>query len=120
MTQFVALKDATPESIRSYKREIRAIVVDRAAYHVERALEGAKRPSPKRYQAAISDGLARAKLDVMAELFVHMRNVSRPTSVAGWRRAKGGLIREPRKPIQALALIEAYGNIVRYVTRLKA
>jgi hypothetical protein len=120
MTQFVALKDATPESIRSYKREIRAIVVDRAAYHVERALEGVKRPSPKRYQGAISDGLARAKLDVMAEIFVHMRNISRPTGVAGWRRAKGGLVREPRKPTQALALIEAYANVVRYVARLKA
>jgi hypothetical protein len=120
MTQFVALSDTKPESIRSYKREVRAIVIDRAAYHVERALAGVKRPSTKRYDAAISDSLAKAKLDVMAEIFMLMREASRPRSVAGWRRAKGGLVREARKPVQALELITAYSDVVRYIARMKA
>jgi hypothetical protein len=120
MTQFVALSDATPEAIRSYKREVRAIVIDRAAYHVERALDGAKKPAPKRYQTAITDGLAKGKLDVMAEIFALMREASRPRSVAGWRRGKGGLVREARKPTEALALIAAYTDVVRYLARMKA
>jgi hypothetical protein len=120
MTQFVALSDTKPEAIRSYKREIRAIVVDRAAHHVERALAGVKRPSEKRYDAAMSDGLAKAKLDVMAEIFAHMREASRPRSVAGWRRGKGGLVREARKPERALAMIAAYSDVIRYIARMKA
>jgi hypothetical protein len=120
MMQFVALSDTKPESIRSYKREIRAIVIDRAAYHVERALAGVKKPSQKRYDAAMTDGLAKAKLDVMAEIFVHMREASRPRSVAGWRRGKGGLVREARKPTEALAVIAAYSDVIRYIARMKA
>ena len=63
MAQFITLRDSKPESIRKYKNEVRAIVIDRAAYHVERALVGAKkRPTGSRYQASIEDALARAKL----------------------------------------------------------
>jgi hypothetical protein len=120
MSQFIALRDAKPESIREYKQEVRAVVIDRAAFHVERALRAGQKPNAKRYQAHIEAALARAKLDVMAEIFQHMRELSRPRGVAGWTRGRGGLVRESRKPAQALALIDAYAQIVRYVTRLKA
>jgi len=121
MTQFIALKDCKPESIRKYKREVRAIVIDRAAVHVERALaKDKKKPAAARYQAQIEDALARAKLDVMAEIFSHMRERSRPQGVAGWTRGRGGLVRERRKPIRALELIAAYAQVVQYVARLKA
>ncbi len=120
MTQFIALRDAKPESIRKYKREVRAIVIDRAALHVERALGRDKKPTPARYQALMDDALAQAKLDVMTELFSHMREHSRPKGVAGWTRGRGGLVRERRKPAQALQLVAAYTQVVGYLTRLKA
>jgi hypothetical protein len=120
MSQFIALPDGNPESIATYKREIRAIVIDRAAVHAERALAARPKPSPARYQAVMDDALARAKLDVMAEIFSHMRDAARPQSVAGWTRARGGLVRQRRKPVAALELIAAYTQVIRYLTRLKA
>jgi hypothetical protein len=120
MTTFIALRDASPESIRSYKREIRAIVVDRAAYHLERLLDGIASPSPKRYQTALQESLAKAKLDVMAEVFQHMQELSRPRGVAGWTRGRGGLVRRARDPDQVLALVAAYSDVVRYLVRLRA
>ncbi len=120
MTQFLTLRSAKPESVRKYKQEVRAIVIDRAAFHVERALAVGKKPSAKRYQAVIEDALARAKLDVMAEIFTLMRELSRPRGVAGWTRGKGGLVRETRRPTAALELVAAYASVVSYVARLKA
>ncbi len=120
MTQFIALRSAKPESIRKYKQEVRAIVIDRAAFHVERALAGKKKPTTKRYQAMIEDGLARAKLDVMAEIFQLMRELAKPRGVSGWTRGKGGLVRENRQPGSALELIEAYAGVVSYLARLRA
>lgn len=120
MTQFLTLRSAKPESVRKYKQEVRAIVIDRAAFHVERALPAGKKPSVKRYQAVIEDSLARAKLDVMAEIFMLMRELSRARGVAGWTRGKGGLVRETRRPAAALELVAAYASVVSYVTRLKA
>jgi hypothetical protein len=68
----------------------------------------------------IEDALARSKLDVMTEVFSHMREVSRPRGVAGWTRGRGGLVRETRQPIRALELIAAYTEVVRYLARFKA
>ncbi len=121
MTQFIALRNAKPESIRKYKQEVRAIIIDRSALHVERALVRDKKPTSDRYQVLMEDALARAKLDVMAEIFGHMRDLSRPRGVAGWTRShSGALVRERRKPLHALALIAAYTQVVQYLTRLKA
>jgi len=120
MSSFIALENAEPGSIRTYKRHVRAIVIDRAAYHLERALRGRRRPAAKRYQVIIDDSLARAKLDVMAEIFGHMRDLSRPRAVAGWTRGGAGLVRRARKPGASLAMINGYLDVVRYIGRLKA
>jgi hypothetical protein len=120
MTEFIALSDTSPESIRTYRREVRAIVIDRAAYHLEHLLARNRNPSAKRYQAALQASLGKAKLDVMTEIFQHMQALSRPRGVAGWSRGRGGLVRQARDPERALALIAAYSDVVRYVARLKA
>lgn len=120
MTQFLGLRDTQPASIRTYKKEVRAVVIDRAAFHVEHALAAAKKPTVQRYQAMIEDGLARAKLDVMAEIFSLMRDIARPKGVGGWTRSKRGLVRESRRPDAALDLIDAYSSVIRYVSRLRA
>jgi hypothetical protein len=78
-------------------------------------------PTAARYDALTDDGLSRAKLDVMAEIAAHMRELARPRGVAGWTRSNSGaLLRERRKPARALKLIAAYTRVILYVARLKA
>ncbi len=120
MSNFIQLRSAKPAAIAKYRQEVKAITVDRAAHHVDQILSGHKRPNERSYEKALQDGLLRAKLDVIAELFAHMQRLARPDSVADWNREDGGLKRRPRKPQTALELIAAYDQIVRDVVRLKA
>ncbi len=121
MSTFIELRSAKPEAVAKYKKEVKAIVIDRAAFHVDQYLARQKRTTEKSYERALQDGLQRAKLDVMAELFEHMQRLARPASVADWNREQtGGLTRRPRRPEAALTLIAAYDEVVREVVRMKA
>jgi hypothetical protein len=119
MSTFIELRTAKAESIAKYKSEVKAITIDRAAYHVEQILAKQSRPTKRSYEKALQDALLRAKLDVMAELFEHMQRLARPHSVADWDRESGGLKRRSRSPQVALELIGAYDQVVRDVARMK-
>jgi len=120
MPHFIQLRSAKPDAVASYKKELRAIIVDRAAQHVETTLETFKRPTSRTYERALQESLLKAKLDVMAELFAHMQNLARPRAVSGWRRGDKGLVREPRGAQARFDLINAYDDVLRYVSRLQA
>ena len=120
MVSFIELKSANPETISNYKREVRAIVIDRAADHVQQAIARYKRPSPRTYEKALQDGLTRAKLDVMAEIFRLMHDLARQNVVSQWSRHESGLQRRRRSPKTIMALIRAYDTVVRYVANMKA
>jgi hypothetical protein len=45
---FIDLRDAEPESVRKYKPEVRAIVIDRAGHTTSNAPSLAKWPQPQR------------------------------------------------------------------------
>ena len=113
MHHFIQLKNTSPEAIAGYKRELRAIVIDRAADYVQQKVARFKRPSPASYEKALHEGLMRAKLDVMADL-------ARQNVVAQWSRNDRGLKRSRRSPQTIIDLINAYDQIVRYVATLKA
>jgi len=120
MQTFIQLKNTSPEAIAAYKREVRAIVVDRAADHVAQSMARQRRPSPASYEKALQEGLMRAKLDVLAELFRIMHDLARQNVVAQWSRNERGLKRQRRSPEGIIELINAYDRIVRYVSTLKA
>ena len=120
MHHFIQLKNTSPEAIAGYKRELRAIVIDRAADYVQQKVARFKRPSPASYEKALHEGLMRAKLDVMAELFRIMHDLARQNVVAQWSRNDRGLKRSRRSPQTIIDLINAYDQIVRYVATLKA
>jgi hypothetical protein len=120
MSNFIALNSTQPKSVARYKREVRAIVIDRAADHIEGLLPANRKPSPKRYEKAFQEGLLRAKLDVMAELFRIMHDLARPNVVAGWSRGDDGLRRKTRSPAATMKLIVAYEQVVRYVAGIRA
>lgn len=120
MSHFIALKSTQPNAISRYKREVRAIVVDRAADHIDELLPAGRKPSARSYEKAFQEGLRRAKLDVLAELFRIMHDLARPSAVADWSRGDGGLRRKPLTPEGTMKLIVAYQQIVRYVTSIRA
>jgi len=120
MSSFIQLKSAKPEAIARYRRELRAIVVDRAADHTQQVIARYKRPTARSYEKALQDGLLRAKLDVLAELFGIMHNLARPNVVAQWSRKDTGLQREVRSPQTTMELLKAYDQLVRYVSNMKA
>lgn len=120
MTGFIQLSSPKAEAISRYKKEIRAIVIDRAADHAQQAMTRYKRPSEKTYEKALQEALLRAKLDVMAELFRIMHDLARPSVVSQWSRDDSGLRRNPRSPSTLMDLVRAYEQVVRYVTNLKA
>lgn len=120
MSNFIALSSTQPQAIARYKREVRAIVVDRAADHLEQLLPVGRKPTPSRYEKALQEGLRRAKLDVMAELFRLMHDLARPSAVADWSRRKDGLRRETRSTEATMRLITAYAQVVRYVASMRA
>jgi len=120
MLSFIQLKSADPEAISAYKHEVRAIVIDRAADHVQQTIARYKRPSPSTYEKALQDGLTRAKLDVMAEIFRLMHDLARQNVVSQWSRHESGLQRRRRSPEAIMALIRAYDTVVRYVANMKA
>jgi hypothetical protein len=120
MHNFIQLKNASPESVAGYKREVRAIVVDRAADHVQQIMARYRRPTAAAYEKALQEGLMGAKLDVLAELFRIMHDLARQNAVAQWSRNESGLKRQRRSPETVIELINAYDRIVRYVSSLKA
>jgi hypothetical protein len=120
MPTFIQLKSSQPDAVNSYKREVRAIVVDRAAEYVQNAMVRYKRPSAQTYERALQDGLTRAKLDVMSELYRIMHDLARNTAVSQWSRKDSGLERRRRSPKTIMELIRAYDQVVRYVANLKA
>jgi hypothetical protein len=69
---------------------------------------------------ALQDGLQRARLDVLAELFRIMHDLARESAVAQWSRADAGLKRRPRSRNAASDLIRAYLGAVKYVQNVKA
>jgi hypothetical protein len=79
-----------------------------------------KRPGPGTYEKALQDGLTRAKLDVLAELFRIMHDLARQNVVAQWSRNERGLKRQRRAPETVIDLINAYDRAVRYVSGIKA
>ncbi|MEQ8485182.1 MAG: hypothetical protein RIB46_12540 [Pseudomonadales bacterium] len=120
MTSFITLNSTQPKAVARYKREVRAIVVDRAADHIEQLLPGDRKPSAKRYEKAFQEGLLRAKLDVMAELFRIMHDLARPNVVADWSRGDDGLRRKSRSDAATMKLIVCYDQVVRYVAAIRA
>lgn len=120
MPNFISLKSTQPKSIARYKREVRAIVVDRAADYIEQLLPARRRPSARGYEKAFQEGLQRAKLDVMAELFRIMHDLARPNAVADWSRGTDGLRRKTRTSDGTMKLIIAYEQVVRYVAGIRA
>ncbi len=120
MSNFIALNSTQPKVVSRYKQEVRAIVVDRAADHIEQLLPAGRKPSPSRYEKALQEGLQRAKLDVMAELFSIMHDIARPNAVADWSRGEDGLRRKARSATATMSLIIAYEQVVRYVVNLRA
>lgn len=120
MHNFIALNSTQPKAVQRYKREVRAIVVDRAADHIDELLPKSRKPSASRYEKAFQEGLLRAKLDVMAELFRIMHDLSRSNVVADWSRGENGLRRKSRSPAAAMKLITSYDQVVRYVAGIRA
>jgi hypothetical protein len=120
MSNFISLSSTQPKAIARYKREVRAIVIDRAADHIERLTPSAKALSPQRYEKVFQQGLLMAKLDVMAELFRMMHDLARPSGVADWSRGEDGLHRSIRSPAATMKLINAYEQVVRYVAGMRA
>lgn len=120
MHNFISLKSTQPKAIARYKRELRAIVVDRAADHIEQLLPSGRKPSPRSYEKAFQEGLLRAKLDVMAELFRIMHDLARPSAVADWSRGDDGLRRKPRSASATMQLIVSYEQVVRYVAGIRS
>jgi hypothetical protein len=120
MSNFIPLSSTQPAAISRYKREVRAIVIDRAADHIERLLPKSRKPSPERYEKAFQQGLLLAKLDVMAELFRMMHDLARPSVVADWSRGEDGLRRSSVSPAGTMKRIVAYEQVVRYVASMRA
>ena len=120
MSNFITLSSTQAGTLSRYKREVRAIVVDRAADHIEQLLPEGRKPSPRRYEKAVEEGLLKAKLEVMAELFRIMHDLARDTTVAEWSRGEHGLRRKPRSDTATMNLIRAYDQIVRYVASIRA
>lgn len=120
MSQFIALKSARPNAISRYKQEVRAIVIDRAADHIEQRLPTSRKPSDRQYEKAFAEGLMKAKLEVMAELFRLMHDLARDNTVAEWSRGDDGLRRKPRSDAATMELIRAYDQVVRYVSSIRA
>jgi hypothetical protein len=120
MSNFIPLNSTQPKAITRYKREVRAIVIDRAADHLETLIPNGRKTSPQRYEKAVQEGLLMAKLDVMAELFRVMHDLARPSAVADWSRGEGGLRRNTRSPAATMKLIVAYEQVVRYVAAMRA
>lgn len=120
MANFISLNSTQPKAITRYKREVRAIVIDRAADHLQELLPGGRKVSAQRYEKAVQQSLLRAKLDVMAELFRVMHDLARPSAVADWSRGEGGLRRRTRSPASTMKLIVAYEQVVRYVAAMRA
>lgn len=120
MYNFISLNSTQPKAVARYKREVRAIVVDRAADHIEQLLPAGRKPTPRGYEKAFQEGLRRAKLDVMAELFRIMHDLARPNVVADWSRGEDGLRRKPRSTSATMKLIIAYDQVVRYVAAIRA
>jgi len=120
MTQFITLKSPEPKAVARYKHEVRAIVVDRAADHIEQRLPSGRKPTDRQYDKAFEEGLQKAKLEVMAELFRLMHDLARDNTVAEWSRGEDGLRRKPRSDAATLKLISAYDQIVRYVAGIRA
>jgi hypothetical protein len=121
MSSFIPLTSTQPKAIAQYKREVRAIVIDRAADHIGRLMPTTQRkPSPQRYEKAFQEGLLMAKLDVMAELFRIMHDLARPSAVSHWSRGEDGLRRKPSSPAATMQLIVAYEQVVRYVAAMRA
>ncbi len=120
MYNFITLTSTQPNAVARYKREVRAIVVDRAADHIDLLLPSGRKPSQKRYEKAFQEGLLKAKLDVMAELFRIMHDLARANVVADWSRGDKGLRRTPRTPDATMKLIIAYEQVVRYVAGIRA
>ena len=119
MSNFISLNSTQPKAVSRYKREVRAIVVDRAADHIEALLPAGKASSPGRYEKAFQEGLRRAKLDVMAELFRIMHDLARENAVADWSRGEDGLLRKSRSASSTMKLIITYDQIVRYVASIR-
>lgn len=120
MSNFIALNSTQPKAVSRYKREVRAIVVDRAADYIEQLLPaGGRKPSARRYEKAFEEGLNRAKLDVMAELFRIMHDLARPNPVAAWSRGEDGLRRRRRSAGATMKLIITYEQVVRYVAGIR-
>ena len=119
MSNFISLNSTQPKAVSRYKREVRAIVVDRAADHIESLLPAGRKPSPQRYEKVFQEGLRRAKLDVMAELFRIMHDLARPSVVAGWSRGEDGLRRKTRSASATMKLIITYDQVVRYVAGMR-
>jgi hypothetical protein len=120
MSNFISLNSTQPKAVSRYKREVRAIVVDRAADYLEQLLPSGRQPSARSYEKALQEGLRRAKLDVMAELFRIMHDLARPSVVADWSRGNDGLRRRTRSTATAMRLIIAYEQVVRYVASIRA
>jgi hypothetical protein len=120
MSNFISLNSAQPKAVSRYKREVRAIVVDRAADYIEQLLPAGRKPSNRGYEKAFQEGLRRAKLDVMAELFRIMHDLARPSAVADWSRGGTGLRRETPSASATMKLIIAYQQVVRYVLSIRA
>jgi len=120
MTQFITLKSPEPKAVARYKHEVRAIVVDRAADHIEQRLPSGRKPTDRQYDKAFEEGLQKAKLEVMAELFRLMHDLARDNTVAEWSRREDGLRRKPRSDAATLKLIGAYEQIVRYISGIRA
>lgn len=120
MSNFITLSSPQPNAVSRYKREVRAIVVDRAADHIDALLPRGRKPSPRSYDKAFEEGLRRAKLEVMAELFRIMHDLARDTTVADWSRGEDGLRRKPRSAAATMKLLAAYDQVVRYVASIRA
>lgn len=120
MSNFIALNSTQPQALSRYKREVRAIVVDRAAHYIDELLPQGRKPSARSYEKAFQEGLTRAKLDVMAELFRIMHDLARPNAVADWSRGEDGLRRKTRSPGATMKLLGAYEQVVRYVAGIRA
>jgi hypothetical protein len=120
MTQFITLNSTQAKAVARYKQEVRAIVVDRAADHIEQRLPSGRKPTERQYDKAFAEGLQKAKLEVMAELFRLMHDLARDNTVAEWSRREDGLRRKPRSDAATLKLIGAYEQIVRYVSGIRA
>ena len=120
MSNFISLNSTQPKAVSRYKREVRAIVVDRAADHIEQLLPSGAKPTTNRYEKVLQEGLRRAKLDVMAELFRIMHDLARPNVVADWSRGEDGLRRRTRSTTATMQLIVTYEQVVRYVASIRA